>query len=181
MPISPKVNADKAKAKIEEFLRAGASVQTIADAAGLHATAIHRIRSGKADTGLIERETQKKILAAKPKTGPVVDVTGTRRRLQAMAYLGYSLADVSGATGVGEPLITNIRTGKNVGTSPQTAQAVKEFYEIIEDTPAADSAGSRRAVAFAKKYGWAPPEAWRDRNIEDPAVGPGEYDGDEEQ
>lgn len=176
---SPKVHPDKAAAKIEELLRTGVTMLAIAEAAGLQATTLHRIRSGKLD--LIERETQKKILAAKPGPGTHVSVVGTRRRLQAMAALGYSLADVSGATGVGAPLITNIRTGKNVSTSPETAKAIKEFYEIIEDTPAADSATSRRAVAFALKYKWAPPQAWTDRDIEDPSVGPGEYDGYQEQ
>lgn len=176
---SPKVHPEKAAKKIEEFLRGGASVQTIANAAGLHATVLHRIRAGRID--LIERETQNKILKAKPQVGPHISVVGTRRRLQAMAALGYSLTDVEDATGVKSPLITNIRTGKNVSTAPETAAAIKEFYEIIEDTPAADSATSRRAVAFADKYNWAPPSAWKGLDIEDPSVVPGEYDGDQEQ
>ena len=176
---SPKVHPEKAAKKIEEFLRGGASVQTIADAAGLHVTVLHRIRAKRID--LIERETQNKILKAKPQVGPHISVVGTRRRLQAMAALGYSLSDVEDATGVKAPVITKIRTGRNVLTAPETAEAIKEFYEIIEDTPAPGSAISRRSTVFAEKYNWAPPAAWKGRDIEDPAVGPGEYDGDQEQ
>lgn len=174
---STKVHPDKAKAKVEELLRTGVTILAIAEAAGLHPTVLHRIRSGKID--LIERETQTKILAAKPGPGQHVNVTGTRRRLQAMAALGYSLSDVSDATGVKQPLITNIRTGKNVSTAPETAEAIKEFYDIVKDTPAAETVMSRRATAFADKYGWAPPSAWEGRNIDDPDVGPGDYDVDQ--
>ncbi|MGN6162556.1 MAG: hypothetical protein ACTHOG_12745 [Marmoricola sp.] len=173
---SPKVHPDKAAKRIEELLRGGASIKTIADAAGLHPTVLHRIRSGRID--LIERETQTKILAAKPKIGPQIEVTGTRRRLQAIAALGYSLEDVCGGTGIKQPLITNIRTGKNVTTSPENAAAVAEFYEIIKDTPAANTAGSRRAISFAHKHGWVPPQAWEGLDIDDPSVVPGEYDAD---
>lgn len=177
MPISsPKVRPDKAAEKIEQFLRDGASVQTIADSAGLHATVIHRIRSGRVD--LIERETQTKILNAKPKIGPHIEITGTRRKLQAMAALGYSLEDASGGTGLKPSTVTNIRTGKKVTTSPEFAAVVDQFYEIIKDTPAAPSAGQRRAISFAVKYNWAPPQAWEGRDINDPNVGPGQYDVD---
>jgi transcriptional regulator with XRE-family HTH domain len=179
MALSPKVHPDKAKAKIEEFLRNGASVQTIATAAGLHPTVLHRIRSNGCD--LIERETQRKILNAKPEVGPHIDVTGTRRRLQAIAALGYSLADVHDATGVSANLITNIRIGKNMSTTPATATAIAGFYEIIKDTPAAPPMTARRAAAFAEKFGWSPPAAWESRDINDPAVGPGEYDAEQNE
>lgn len=179
MALSPKVHPDKAHAKIEELLRTGVTIKAIAESAGLHPTVLHRIRSGKVD--LIERETQKKILAAKPGLGQHINVVGTRRRLQAMAALGYSLTDVADATGVKAPLLTNIRTGKNVSTAPETAEAIKEFYEIVQDTPAAETVMARRAIGFAKAYGWVLPSAWEGLDIDDPNVSPKEYDGDTDE
>lgn len=179
MALSTKVHPDKALAKIEELLRTGVTILAIAEAAGLSATVLHRIRSGKVD--LIERDTQKKILNAKPGPGKHINITGTRRRLQAMAALGYSLTDVADATGVKPALITNIRTGRSVSTAPETAEAVKEFYEIIKDTPAAETPMSRRAIAFAERYGWVPSSAWEGLDIDNPNVSPGEYDGDTDE
>lgn len=175
MPVSPKLHPDKAAQRIEELLRAGASIHSIAQAAGLATTTVHRIRSGSLD--LIDRETHTKIMKAKPQLGPRIEVTGTRRRLQAIAALGYSLEEAAEATGLGMPLITTIRTGKAVGTAPERAKAVAEFYEIIKNTPAPNSGTSRRAIAFAARFGWAPPAAWEGRDINNPDVGPGEYDG----
>jgi hypothetical protein len=179
MPVSPKLHPDKAAARIEKLLREGASINTIAQAAGLHTTTVHRIRTGNLD--LIDRETHRKIMDARPKVGATVEIAGTRRRLQAIAALGYSLNEAAEATGLSGPLVTSIRTGKSATTSPDRAKSVTEFYEIIKDTPAPASDASRRAMAFAKRYRWAPPAAWEGRDIDDPNVGPGEYDGDEKQ
>lgn len=104
-----------------------------------------------------------------------VDATGTRRRIQALAWLGWSLARLSARLGGDES-----HARKILGSSWVTAateRAVRELYdELWDQAPPEDGPYDRRAASRARNYararGWVPPLAWDDDEIDDPAGRP---------
>lgn len=91
-----------------------------------------------------------------------VGATGTRRRLQALARIGYGLETIAAESGVGFSTLGQART-RNLAVKAGTALAVREAYERLHMTPGDDAQAARYAAA----QGWCGPLAW-DR-IDDPA------------
>lgn len=96
------------------------------------------------------------------------DVTGTVRRLQALAAIGWSLREV----------------GRRLGISPQTLRglmcqercttATRDKVAALYDELSMIVGGNPRTVTWAAKRGFAPPLAWDD--IDDPAATPATAD-----
>lgn len=107
--------------------------------------------------------------------GPAwVDATGTRRRLQALAAVGWSPARVSAELGFSRTRAQKLMTAGRIHRS--NAQAVAVVFERLWNVvPPQGTAGERlsmlRALSAARKAGWPPPLAWDD-SIDDPAARP---------
>jgi hypothetical protein len=106
-----------------------------------------------------------------------VDATGTRRRVQALAWCGWSLARLSARLGGDESLARKILRRRQVTAA--TARAVRELYdELWDQAPPEDDPWDARAAVRARNYartrGFAPPQAWDDDEIDDPAASPAE-------
>lgn len=90
------------------------------------------------------------------------DATGTRRRLQALAVLGWSMKQISEATGINRFTLRTVARG-DIGdrVNRRTAQAVARFYQdhylTRLDTPYA-----RRQTFAAIRKGWLPSLMWDD-------------------
>lgn len=95
----------------------------------------------------------------RPSTG-WVDATGTRRRLQALATLGWSRAELARRAGLA-PGALRI-TGRRVHAT--TAEVVGQLYDALCMRPGP----SPRAAARAHRQGCAPPLAWEGRDIDNP-------------
>lgn len=96
----------------------------------------------------------------------VVDATGTRRRVEALAYLGWPLSHL-------EPRFTRCRgrVGKAIATgwvSTVVADDVERVYRDLENTPGPSDIARRRAL----RLGFAGPAAWDGRDIDDPRSRP---------
>ena len=107
--------------------------------------------------------------------GVPVDGTGTRRRLQALAVLGWSVAAVAREGGIDRQSLDAAMRGRPV--LARTHQAVAVVYQRLWNTrPPADDHSSRvsvsRTVNRAASTGWVPPAAWDDDTIDDPTVQP---------
>lgn len=108
--------------------------------------------------------------------GPAwVDATGTRRRLQALAAVGWSPARVSAELGFSRTWAQKLTTVGRVHRV--NAALVADVYERLWNAaPPQGTAGERlsmlRALSAARKAGWPPPLAWDDNSIDDPAAGP---------
>ncbi|HEY5482811.1 MAG TPA: hypothetical protein VIK31_03230 [Propionibacteriaceae bacterium] len=104
-----------------------------------------------------------------------IDSTGTRRRLQALVTLGWSVSEL------GRRLD---KTPSNMHTMLQAAmileatrRRVVALYDELWDTPRIGATHHERvAVSRAKNYAaahrWAPPLAWDDDTIDDPDATP---------
>lgn len=118
-----------------------------------------------------ERGRQWDALQGRPRR---VGVLGTRRRLQALAALGWDWTILARHIGCHEEAVRTIVFRRRY-VYAATAERVAEVYEELSMTPRpATTSGERnaraRAVGKARRYGWAPPLAWDD--IDDPTERP---------
>lgn len=106
------------------------------------------------------------------RTRRYVDATGTRRRLEALAALGYSMADISARLGCTRTYVYQLR--KSTQVRSDNAVAVATLYDrlcmTLPDHPLAV-----RARRHAAKQGWLPPLAWDDID-NDPAPADSSFD-----
>ena len=94
----------------------------------------------------------------------LIDARGTLRRLQALAALGHTRADIAAAGDVSFNLLNN--TATRIAAAPSdkarvratTAAAVDRAYRALHMTPGS----SQATAAHAARHGWAPPMAWDD-------------------
>lgn len=98
---------------------------------------------------------------AKPR---LIDPTGTRRRLQALAAIGWRKADICARLGF-HPRALDFTVP--VKTMPaRKAARIAQLYDELSMIPGPSEETRRRAAA----KGWSPPLAWDD--IDDPASRP---------
>jgi hypothetical protein len=100
-----------------------------------------------------------------------VDVTGTRRRLQALVAIGWPASLLANLLGRRPSSLCRSMTGESV--TARTAQEVAALYERLCNTrPPRITSGQRAAAdaaqAEAVARGWLPPLAWDDIDT-DPA------------
>ena len=94
--------------------------------------------------------------------GGRIPATGTRRRLQALAWSGHSAAVLAPVLGVSARTLEKLRSDTGPSTVPvETADAVRHHYE-----PLLKTAGDPAVAGKAKAKGWPPAAAWDD--IDDP-------------
>lgn len=92
-----------------------------------------------------------------------VSVMGVRRRLQALASIGYTITDISTLSSVPFPTVRDlIHPWIRGGVSARLDRQFRALYARLSGTPGP----SHRAALRARAKGWAPPLAWND--IDDP-------------
>lgn len=98
--------------------------------------------------------------------------TGTRRRLRALAHLGYDCQYVANHTGLKESNLANLRSGYIRTTTNQARKAVAVFFEDHWRTPrpvtdqwAQSAASYARQLALNEE--WARPADWDDIDWDD--------------
>lgn len=103
--------------------------------------------------------------------GPVlVDATGTHRRLQALATLGWSIRALEQYVGVKQYRFNSLRPSSTVHR--ETAELVRYVYDQLWNTPAPAGRSSAWTKTNARKNGWHVPAAWDDDEIDDPKAKP---------
>lgn len=89
----------------------------------------------------------------------LVDNTGTRRRIQALAAIGHSVPDIATHAGVSHRTLNGL--DRTTRVTPAIARAIAETYETLCMTPATHPYALRNRRIAARK-GWPPPLAWDD-------------------
>lgn len=90
----------------------------------------------------------------------LVPVEPTRRKVQALAWLGWSLADMARDFGTTQQALQKSLRKDMIRRT--TAAKVDGWYLDHEMTHAPDTPYSRRTKAAALRCGWLPPLAWED-------------------
>jgi hypothetical protein len=182
------VDATPAREHLLELSRAGMGWKAAAAAAGVPFSTAGGIlfgahpddpshRDHRKPRQRITRDAEAKILAVRLQLadGANVDATGTRRRLQALVTLGWSVSALGRRLG---------KTSANMFTTLESEQVleatrrrVAALYDELWDVPAPTSTrhertSATRAKRYAAAHGWAPPLAWDDDEIDDPDARP---------
>lgn len=108
-----------------------------------------------------------------------IDATGTRRRLQALAAIGYSAPMLATYLDVSKQLVhqlTTTRTRVNRATAARIAALYGPLSALPPQfnpaIPAARRVCIDRVVTTAREHGWLPPIVWDEVDIDDPAAVP---------
>lgn len=159
----------------------GLSQVQFAACAGLPPRTITAIRLGY--NGKVATDTARKILAvtpatARPTSGPI-NVIGSRRRLQALAWAGWSPRAIAAHTGLSMLQVCRIRSDSAIRSTIRvdvaTAAKINSTFAAWWDKrPPEGTARERQAAArvrgHADREGWVAACAWD--NIDNPAERP---------
>lgn len=183
----PYIHAGPAVAHVRTLMAAGIGLKQITKLTGVSGGMLWKLVYGKRGpdgvprpSTQIRRETAERLFKVQPGVdslagGAFIDSTGTLRRLQALIAMGWSQSKLGERIGV---------TGSNFGqllrrgrVTKQTAQRVAKLYDELWDTPPPsathrDRITVSRARNYARAHGFAPPLAWDDDTIDDPAARP---------
>lgn len=171
------VDATPAREHIRALSAQGMGWKRVAAAAGVAQGVVWKILYGDPHRNLapskrVRAATSAKILGVTLDLadGAQVDATGTRRRLQALATLGWTIQALADRAGLDRQRFDKAIRGGRYVTS-ETAEAVRRLYDALWSTRPSGgrSEATRRRAA---RLGWAAPLAWDDETIDDPAVQP---------
>lgn len=165
-----RVPSDVALAHVLDWTEAGYSPAWIATAAGLAKSYVQAIVSGNRcgrarGIGPVyaARIVATDLTAATAGVGPAL---GSRRRLQALAVLGWTVEELGDRSGVKFTTIAAIQRGATQQITAARAATVHALWTDLAETRGPSTEATRRALA----KGWAPPAAWDD--IDDPNATP---------
>lgn len=173
----PFVDAEPVRQHIRTLMTAGVGHARVATLAGVGVGTVSRIlygAPGRPPTRRIRPHIADALLAVTPTSanladGAHVDATGTRRRMQAMARAGWSIADQ--ARRLGREVRNHTHCLNYDKVTAVTARAVAALYDELYWQVPPDSPTKKRTITWATKRGWLPPQAWVD-DIDDPAAQP---------
>jgi len=158
---SPFVPRGEVLPHVERLLAAGMTMSDIARAAGLSHDAVRRVVRGEGRW--VRSSTRDALLRAKP-TPRIVPALGARRRLRALAALGWATDAVAAEAGFSHHTAARILSGRVERIAATTHEAVCGAYDRLSMR----LGPSRRAANAARRKGWAPPLAWDDERLDDP-------------
>ena len=159
------VAAEPVRAHMRRLVAAGMTVSRIALAAGMRATDGRRIATSTSD--VIRRTTAEAILAVTPAPLTVSSV-GARRRIQALALLGWSMPAICDAGGIAPGTLRGAQVEDRIAL--RTNDAIRHAHDLLWNATPPDTWQTRRRSAQAGRAGYAPTLAWDD--IDDPAAEP---------
>ncbi|MFE5550247.1 hypothetical protein ACFQ71_41890 [Streptomyces sp. NPDC056534] len=102
-----------------------------------------------------------------PRRTQVTD-TGLLRRLRALCAAGWTLGDIGAAGNISAKTLTAFATSHHPRGTPALRGAVLAGWEELSHRPGPSPAARSRA----QSKGWAPPLAWDNETIDDPATPP---------
>lgn len=176
------VDAEPARQHVHALMEAGCGYKRVAVLAGVTPGVIAKLlygarHRGQGPSSRIRPATERKLLAVKADIadGTKVDATGTRRRLQALMSLGWSASELGRRIGVLPSNMHYPLHGEQVTAA--RARSIRHLYDDLWDQHPVPrnrqhAACITRATSAARRLGWAPPAAWDDDAIDDPAARP---------
>lgn len=182
----PYVNAGPAREHVQMLSRAGIGWRRVAALAGVSTGMISQLLyggpGGRPPSRRIRPRTAAAILAVQPGVTvlalrALIAAHGTHRRLQALVAIGWSQNQL--AIRLGMALRNFCRLMRSGQVTVVTARAVTVLYDELWDQPAPEAEhrekiAASRARNYARARAWAPPAAWDDDEIDDPAARPAE-------
>lgn len=172
----PWADAAPVRQHVARLRESGLSLESIAEMAGVAHCNIHALLN--AGRPRVRKAFADKLMNVKGGVDGLqpwakVDATGTRRRLQALAFMGWNASNLAQRVGIDRSHIHKLMSRSHVRVS--TARAVRAvFEELAIQSPPADTRYERMAVTRTRRdaeaRGWVSAMAWDD--IDDPQEQP---------
>lgn len=131
------VDATAARDHVHDLQTRGMGWKRIAAAADVSLSTVHKLLYGAPSRDMgpskrIHQQTAQALLAVRLDHAPSarVDATGTRRRLQALVWMGWSVRHLTSRLGCDRQKIDALLAG-NSRTTAATAEAVADLYDRI--------------------------------------------------
>ncbi|MDO5494303.1 MAG: hypothetical protein Q4G64_01150 [bacterium] len=157
----PASRSDEAWAELDAMLARGWSTAAIASACDVAQPTIdnavrQRERTGHATS--FHYGTAEKILAHGEPTRGEVSSEGSRRRLRALAVMGWTLAELSERSGLHRRTLSTVRADDSEHVKVETAATISALFDSIGLEP-----GTSEVIARdARAKGWIGPLGWDD-------------------
>lgn len=166
-------DATEAREHVAKLRDLGWTWKQIGDAAGLsNAVPFHLLQGRRHRRVLAETHYALMSVAAEPTDSHRgVDSTATRRRVQALAWMGWPCAEVARRVGTTRPVLATLIL-PNRRPSYGLAARVAAVYDELCDVPGP----SKIAASKARAFGFAPPAAWDEATIGDADAPPASPD-----
>lgn len=170
------VGAQPARDHLAALRATGLTLARISLLSGVNRRVMQRL----AKQDLVNAETERKLFALSV-SGEIhsisadaakIDATGTRRRLQALAAMGYHHEGVADMLDMDRTNIWRLATRYKELVFAQTARDIDALFRKLQMTPAPPGRGAVQAINRAKRNGWAPPLAWDEDTIDNPSAMP---------
>lgn len=183
------VVADPVRSHVEQLAAAGIGLKTLARLSGVSHGSLWKLMYGKRQpdgsrvpSARIHKQTAAAVLAVRPSLGTLaggakIDATGTRRRVQALMVLGWSIPQIGARADVDRQVLDAVVYGRRNLVTAVRARAVCDVYDELWNTqpPTGDKfalIAANRTRRRAAAAGWAGPLAWDDDTIDDPQAAP---------
>jgi hypothetical protein len=177
-------DAEPVREHVTRLRSHGMGLNSIAVAAGVSKGSLARLiygEKGGPPSRQITVRVATAVLAVRPTVesmlaGTKIPATGTRRRLQALASLGYTNNRLSRELDCTAQHVHYLLHAQGRVTAAN-ARRVTELYDrlwrvIPKPATKWEAGGVRRAKDTARAHGWVPPLLWDDDQIDDPTATP---------
>lgn len=161
-------DAEPARRHVAALRDLGWTYVQIAEAAGVSAWVPHQLHTG--GTRQLWPESEAAVLAvplAPQASYRGVDGTGTYRRLQALQWMGWPLAEIGRRLGLRPFTLTTMRH-RGEPVSYRVALAMTGLYGELSHR----TGPSQQTATKARRRGYAPPAAWDYVDMDDPSAEP---------
>lgn len=172
---------DKAPAteRVKALRGLGWTVQGIADRAGVPRSVVDSLLSDRYKR--TTRVTSEAVLAVRIQFPPImkwkrVPTTGTQRRLEALAYMGWSIRLIERLGGFGDGFLSDVMRNADL-IHEGTAQRISALYDDLWNKPPPTGTSFERGVytrtrIYARDQGWLGPLSWDDIDADVEPVNP---------
>ncbi|WP_328336814.1 hypothetical protein [Streptomyces violaceus] len=180
----PYVDAEPVRQHVRALGEFGVGWMRVAKLAGVSTGGVSKLLYGDGPRGLaptkrVRPETALKLLAVEPTLDnlgdrTVIDGTGTRRRLQALVYAGWTQSELARRMQMdrgnfGRTIVSDLVEAATVRTARALYDELWRLDPVEAGVPA-HRATAARQIAVGR--GWAPVGAWDDDRIDDPNAWP---------
>ena len=126
------VPADESRRLIAALRQKGMSLELIGQAAGLRYMTVRRIATGAQARTYASTEAKLRQVRPALHPGHRINPVGVRRRLQALARVGWSIVALAEVSGMNREIVFRLRAGK-AGCTVATALRVRRLYDELWD------------------------------------------------
>ncbi|MEU8040928.1 hypothetical protein [Streptosporangium sp. NPDC049078] len=183
----PYTDAEPARTHVRTLMAYRIGTYRIAELADVPRSVICRLLYGEPHNNRpplqrIRPDVERKLLAVQAVPANLaptrtINATGTRRRLQALVAIGWSLRTIADRLGMSHVNVAKIARAGITAVYPATADAVTALCEELwKQQPPTTTTAERISVAKALKHaaahGWVVLACWDDDTIDDPDATP---------